>query len=142
MRKKNLFLLAAACSAALVVQSNSVSAQPTNAAPAAPVTAPGAPGGPRPVPNRLFAVRNSILTLDRAIMELQRSDNDFGGHRQSAIDACTKAKEELTEIAKQAGIALPPPRGNMPGMMMRPAPPADAPQQAAPPPAAAPGSPQ
>jgi hypothetical protein len=80
--------------------------------------APPPGGAPRlnPTARGLLSIRPAVTTLDRALNDLQRSENDFGGHRQAAIDACTKAKEELTEIAKQAGIPIPPQR--MPGMMM------------------------
>jgi hypothetical protein len=131
MRKNHLFVIAAVA-IALAIPSTTIQAQPTNAPGA---MAPGNPGAPRPNPGaRLFSVRNSIGSLDRVMADLKRSTNDFDGHRESAIDACAKAKEELLAVAKSAGIPIPPTR--MPGQrpMGVPPPAAVAPQPAAPPP--------
>jgi hypothetical protein len=135
MRKRNSFVLAAVCAAALTASSygqdaNAPAAPQTPAAP--PAAAPQPPVAPRPNPQmRLFSVRNSIGSLDRVIADLKRSENDFDGHKQSALDACVKAREELVAVAKAAGIPLPPVR--QPGRPM-PVPPAGG-QQAAPAPA-------
>lgn len=133
MRKNNLFVLATLCVATLAFEPSSVSAQTTNApSPGSPMMAPGAtPGAPRgnPAMRNLMSIRGALASMDRVIADLQRNENDFEGHRQAAIDACTKARAELAEIAKQAGIPLPPKRGT-PGMMQRPVgvpPPANAP---------------
>ena len=121
MRKQILFLLATACAVAFVTPSF---AQPLTNAPATNVTA-------HPNPQmRLFQVRNAINNIDRVIVELKRSENDFDGHKQTAIDACAKAREELAAVAKSAGIPLTPvrqPRPMVPpqgGAAPRPAAPA------------------
>ena len=133
MRKNNLSVIASVCAVALTIPFASVQAQPTNAPGGLPPGAPGNPGMPRPnQPMRLYSVRSSIGALDRVIMDLKHSDKDFDGHKDSAIDACTKAREELMAVAKSAGIPIPPPR--MPGQrpMGVPPPGAAAPAPAAP----------
>src|SRR5271170_7205885 len=106
MRKNNLPVLAALCAAALIIPS--VHAQPTNAPGAVP---PPTAAQPRPNPQaRLFTVRASIISLDRVMADLKRQDSDFEGHKQTAIDACAKAKEELMAVAKVAGIPIAPMR--------------------------------
>ena len=110
MRKNHLYVIAAVA-IALAVPSTTIQAQPTNAPGA---MNPGNPGMRRFNPGaRLFSVRNSIGSLDRVMADLKRSTNDFDGHRETAIDACAKAKEELMAVAKSAGIPIPPTR--MPG---------------------------
>jgi hypothetical protein len=133
MTKNYLIACAALCAACLTFAAGSAQAQETNAptqvAPAAP-----APPPPRARPARnLLYLRGAVATLDRVMADLQRNDNDFEGHRQSAIDACAKARAELAEIARQANIPLLLP-GGMPGAMRRPVPP---PQQPTTPPAPA-----
>jgi hypothetical protein len=59
---------------------------------------------------RLFSVRASINNLDRVMADLKRADGDFDGHKQAAIDACAKAREELLAVAKAANIPIPPMR--------------------------------
>jgi hypothetical protein len=71
-----------------------------------------------------------------AKMQLQRSTNDFEGHKDSAIQACDKAMEELQAVMKVAIAeeqkAQTPPQGQAPGQppaaTQAPAPPAPAPQ--------------
>jgi hypothetical protein len=73
-------------------------------------------------------------------MELQREQGDLGGHKDSAIEACDKAMQELAEVMK----ALPPPPS--PRRLMPPpsgaALPPGSPPAAPPAPAAPPGQPQ
>jgi hypothetical protein len=45
-----------------------------------------------------LAYRSAIASLRRVQAELQRGTNDFEGHRQPAIDACTAALKELEAI--------------------------------------------
>jgi hypothetical protein len=54
--------------------------------------------------------RAGVAILTRVLADLQTSKDDFDGHRQSAIDACTKALQELQAVqkvfqAKQAAAA-------------------------------------
>lgn len=109
---------------------------PPPGAPGAPGT-PGGPARPRPYPPQFRGrMRNSFqptfMSLKHAKMELERSTDDFGGHRQSAIDACDKAIQELDAVIKaQAAAArqLPPPGGpGNPGALQAPAPPQAPPQ--------------
>jgi hypothetical protein len=44
--------------------------------------------------------RQASSVLKRAKMELQRATDDFDGHRQSAIEACDKAIQELDAVQK------------------------------------------
>jgi hypothetical protein len=136
MRKNILFTFAAACAVALTIPCATLQAQTTNAL---GVTIPAQSSPPRPNPQaRLFSVRSAIMSLDRVMLDLKRSSNDFDGHKQSAIDACVKTREELMAVAKAAGIPIPPPR--LPGQrpMGVPPPGSAVPRPAAPPQPAAP----
>jgi hypothetical protein len=74
-------------------------------APSAPVPPPGDKMRPmRPRQPRLFITR-AMNDLRMVKTELQRSQDDFGGHKDSAIEACDKAMQELQEVLK----ASPPP---------------------------------
>jgi|GEM_PF-6736048 len=128
MTKKYFIACAALCAACLAFAVGYARAQDNNAATQTAPTAPAAPPAPatpppqaRPARNLLY-LRGAVATLDRVMADLQRSDNDYNGHRQSAIDACAKARAELAEIARQANIPLLRP-GGMPGNMRRPPPP-------------------
>jgi hypothetical protein len=44
--------------------------------------------------------RRTASYLKNAKQQLQRSTEDYNGHRQSAIDACDKAMQELTAVAQ------------------------------------------
>ena len=72
------------------------------------------------------------MALQQAKTELERSTNDFEGHRDSAVAACDKAMTELQAVVKIAGPGMP---------MPRPQPPMPTPMQAPPPPPAAPAAP-
>jgi len=69
--------------------------------------------------------QRAVFDLQRAKAELQRSTNDFEGHRESAITACDTALVELQAVMKSAGPQQP--------MMQRPQMPAPPPQQSPPP---------
>ena len=59
------------------------------------VTAP-APGSTGPVRmERHPAIHAAINALERAKVELQHADHDFGGHRAAAVAECEKALREL-----------------------------------------------
>jgi len=151
MKKNISILLAIACIAALSLQLTKLNAQATNEAVTAPaMTPPGAPPGAPPMQrppmrNRnLYSIRAAVMTLNRAINDLQHSDNDFDGHRQAAIDACKQANEELQAIAKLANIPLGPPPGRPmppPGAMRPPPAPQAGGNGAVPPPPSAPPAP-
>lgn len=124
MRKNSLLMSAALVAAGFVLVPSAAVAQTTNAPAPAPVRAGPPPGALRgqphfnPTANSVMSVRPAVFVLNRVMAELQRTDNDFDGHRQAAIDACEKARAELMEVAKSAGIPMPPDRG-APGMMMQ-----------------------
>jgi hypothetical protein len=71
--------------------------------------------------------------------ELQRSQDDFGGHKDSALEACDKAMLELEAVMKASQQTSPQPNPQLPGggtpppPSVRMAPPAAAPTPAAPP---------
>jgi hypothetical protein len=48
--------------------------------------------------------QRTIGMLRQTKAQLERSETDLGGHKQSAMDACDKAIEELTAALK----AIPP----------------------------------
>src|SRR5580658_10212459 len=56
--------------------------------------APGRMRQGRPV----FA--RALSDLRMAKLELQRTEGDLGGHKQSALEACDKALQELAEVIK------------------------------------------
>jgi hypothetical protein len=93
---------------------------------------------PRPVYSR------AVSDLRAVKMELQRAQGDLGGHKDSAIEACDKAMQELLAVMK----ALPPlpsperPQQPPPGATPLPAAPQAAPPATAPAPAAPPAQPQ
>jgi len=137
-------LVTAGTAVVLALFVNNSQAQ-TAAAPAPPATAPAPPPGLQPRP--FSRARQPEPVLSRAIsdlrmakMQLQRSTNDFDGHKASAIQACDKAMEELQAIVKASVAAQqrlqPPPAGQAPGQPSAPPQPAVAP--APPPPAPAP----
>jgi hypothetical protein len=40
-------------------------------------------------------LQRALVALDGAIAELKAAPHDFGGHREAAVDACQRAKEQL-----------------------------------------------
>ena len=84
-----------------------------------------------PVRRGLNSIPQSIMILNRAVMELQRTENDYNGHRQSALDACNKALDELKGLAKEANLPMPGARPFMPPAQ-RPMPPGGTPPPGAP----------
>lgn len=93
-------------------------------------------------------LRTSVPMAVRSLQDvkrgLQASQDDMSGHKQSAIDACDKALEELQAIMKVLPAPQPPPQrpgaGMPPGGTPPGTPPPAAPQT--PPPAGAPQPPQ
>jgi len=99
-------LLAAGIALILAFSLDNSQAQ-SNAAPAPPSTVPPPlmKAGPRQPPRSrgpqpVFS--RAVNDLRMAKMQLQRSTNDFEGHRDAAIQACDKASEELEAIIKIA----------------------------------------
>jgi hypothetical protein len=99
-------------------QNDAPATQPTPAtppavAPAQPV-APGPGQRPMPMPPRprqpRFAVQAALRDLQQVKATLQNSQDDFGGHRDSALAACDKAVEELTAVMKAMPAPTPPPQ--------------------------------
>jgi len=98
-------------------QDNAPAPAPTPANPAvAPVPGqPVAPGpGPRPMPlpprarqPRMYVLR-AQNDLKQVKMALQGSQEDYGGHKESAIAACEKALEELDAVMKAMPQPVPP----------------------------------
>lgn len=52
----------------------------------------------RPGPAMIY--RQASMVLKRAKTELERGTNDYDGHRQSAIEACDKALQEMDAVQK------------------------------------------
>jgi len=118
----------------------------SNAVPAPPSTTPAPPMKPGPRQPPRFRQPQPVLSravsdLRMVKMQLQRSTNDFEGHRDAAIQACDKASEELEAIIK---IAIAEQQKEQPSQAGQPplqpsappaAPPPSAPPQAPPAPA-------
>jgi hypothetical protein len=111
--KKNMLLIAAiALVGTGTFTVNNLLAQPSgNPPPAAgqPVAPPPGNPGPRQGPPPGFRsrpgmmnYRQAIVILKRAKTDLENSKEDFDGHRQSAMEACDKAAQELEAV--QASI--------------------------------------
>jgi hypothetical protein len=87
-------------------------------------------------PRPLFS--RALSDLRAVKMELQRAEGDLGGHKDSAIEACDKATQELMAVMK----ALPPmPSPVRPGRPAAGTPPSPSPLQTPPPAAAPPAQP-
>lgn len=114
MNKNTLFLTAIAVIGMGTFTLTNLRAQ-SGTAPTAPTAVPqarppgfaGRPGGMPPgFRNRSFMLYHSASgSLTRAKMELERSKEDYDGHRQSAIDACDKAIHELESIQESIRTA-------------------------------------
>ncbi len=107
MKKNMLLIVAIALVGTATLTLNSLRAQnatPPGAPPAGqtppPGMRPGPPPGFRGRPGNSY--RQAIGILKRAKADLERSKEDFDGHRQSAMDACDKAVQELEAV--QASI--------------------------------------
>jgi hypothetical protein len=82
--------------------------------------------------------QRALMALQQTKAELQRSTNDFEGHRETALDACDKAMTELQAVMKAGGIQP----MQRPPMMPPPHPaPGPTPQSPGSPPPAAPSPP-
>ena len=55
-------------------------------------------------------VQRALLDLKQVKMTLQGSQEDYGGHKDSAIAACDKALEELDAVLKAMPQPTPPPQ--------------------------------
>jgi hypothetical protein len=107
--KKNMLLIAAIAVVGTVTFTlNSLRAQNDAANPGGPPPMQAPPQGPRPGPPPGFrgrpnmGYRQVIIFLKRAKTDLERSKDDYNGHRQTAMDACDKAVQELEAV--QASI--------------------------------------
>jgi len=94
-------------------------AQPTAPAPNQPFPpGPGPRPMPRPMPARpgqpRMYVQRALAELRRVKTSLQGSQEDYGGHKDSAIAACDKALEELDAVMKAMPVPTPPQRPGMP----------------------------
>lgn len=113
------------------------------AAPAAPAAPPARqlpPPGGRSMPPHGRAIglyHQSIRMLTMVKSELERSKDDYNGHRQSALDACTKALAELQAVQEAALAEMPKPNQNPPNGGAQPAP---SPNPSSIPPASAPSN--
>jgi hypothetical protein len=145
MKRNFLVVVVIALGTLLGLELSDSNAQTTNApspslAPAPAQPAPGTPPPPRmpPFPRRpqgpAMVFQRTIFSLRQARVQLEKADSDFGGHKQSAIDACDKAMEELAAVMKATPPmpqAAPPVQPGTPvqGATPQPAPPT--PQQTA-----------
>jgi hypothetical protein len=153
--KRNM-MMAAGTALVLAFFLNQSMGQDNPATPAPPPTSPAAqppaPGpGPRPqMPPRIrqprIFVQRALADLRQVKMALQGSQEDYGGHKDSALAACDKATQELEEIMKAMPKPMPPPQrtAQPPGNPLAPPPPPGANPPPAPvpaPPSAPPGAP-
>jgi hypothetical protein len=60
-----------------------------------PPPATQTPATPPPPHERHPAIRNAIHALEKAKVDLEKADHDFGGHRESALKECDAAIAEL-----------------------------------------------
>jgi hypothetical protein len=100
-------LIAAGISLVLAFCLSNSQAQTTNVSQPAPAPVGPAPPPvqkfPPPRPNQprpIFLRTMNDLRMVRA--QLQRSPDDYGGHKDSAIEACDKALQELEAIMKSS----------------------------------------
>lgn len=122
MKKNLLYAAAIVVVGAGIFALNDLRAQNQPVAPAAPAPArqPGGPPGSRPFPTRggrmVGMYHQTIRMLTMIKGDLDRSKEDYNGHRQSALDACNKAIEELQAVqnAMMAEMKSQPPQGNPP----------------------------
>lgn len=106
--KKNILLAATlALIAALTFSVNNLRAQnspPPGGPPPGQQPPPnfrqGGPAGMRGRPGPAMIYRQASMVLKRAKTELERGTNDYDGHRQSAIEACDKALQEMDAVQK------------------------------------------
>jgi hypothetical protein len=90
----------------------------------APVPPPPQKFPPRPRPNQPRPIiMRTMNDLRMVKAQLQRSHEDYGGHKDSAIEACDRALQELEAVMK-ASMPQPPPQQTS----QAPAPGAPAPQ--------------
>ena len=143
---KRQTLIVAGIALVLAFCLNNTQAQTTNNAPApgpaglVPAPPPGQRPPPRPRPPHLFITR-ALSDLRMVKAELQRSQDDFGGHKNYALEACDKAALELEAVMKT--LPAPPspqrvpqpPGGTAPPPSSVPVPPPTAPSAPAAPPA-------
>jgi hypothetical protein len=59
-------------------------------------------------------VQRALADLKQVKMSLQGAQEDFGGHKDSAIAACDKALEELDAVLKAMPAPIPPQRPGVP----------------------------
>jgi hypothetical protein len=140
MKRNIIFTAGTALVLALFLNSSQAQNDAPAPAPTAPSAAP-APGqqpmpGPRPLPPRArqprIFVQRAVADLRQVKMVLQNSQEDFAGHKESAIEACDKALAELEAVMKAIPQPTPPQRPAQPPAVSNPPPAAPA-QPAAPP---------
>jgi len=108
--KKNLILIAAIAlvGTGTFAVNNSFAgpeadpSQPISPPPGQPITHPMTkPSGLKPRPGRGgLSYHAAVVSLKRAKADLERSKEDFNGHKAAALDAIAKASEELDAIQK------------------------------------------
>lgn len=133
---KRNFLVATVVTGLLGTMMSDSRAQVTNTPSATPAAAgqpaqpaPGAPPPQRPPFQRrpqgpAIVFQRAVLSLRQAKMQLQRAEGDLGGHKQTAMDACDKAMEELSAAMKALPTPPPPqaaPQATPPGQSPAPA---------------------
>ena len=101
MKKNILLIVATALVGTATLTLNSLRAQneapPAGAPPARQAPPAGMrPGPPRGRPGNSY--HQAVAMLKHVKMDLERSKDDFDGHRQSAMDACDKAVQELEAV--------------------------------------------
>jgi hypothetical protein len=114
MKKNILLLVAIALVGTGTFTWNTLRAQnDATPAPQQPTVPP--PGNPGPRPGGItpgfrgragmMNYRNTVMMLKRVKADLENSKEDYDGHRQSAIDACDKAMQELEAVQKSIQAA-------------------------------------
>jgi len=104
MKKNLLMIVAVALVGAATLTLNPLRAQNDAAQSLPPAVQNNPTPGPRPLPSPGARVRPGsnyrqvIMILKRTKMDLQRATDDYDGHRQSALDACDKAVQELEAV--------------------------------------------
>jgi hypothetical protein len=131
MKKNILLIVAIAVVGTMTLTFSTLRAQ-NDTPPVAPPAGQVPPQRPPPRGRPNMGYQQVIFMLKRAKINLEHSNDDYNGHRQSAMDACDKAVQELEAVqasimaaAKAAAAAAVPP----PGAQQAPPPTSPAPPQ-------------